>query len=125
MVARHAADRRGPRLALSEGDFEAAERWARDAVEHATRTDIPVDQAKARLNLAYVLTECGRGEGALAEARRALDLYELKGDRPGIARARSLLNAATTPSGADGAAPGTGAESTSPPSELLQPPPLH
>ena len=106
------------RLALSEGDFEAAERWARDAVEHATRTDIPVDQAKARLNLAAVLTECGRGEHALAEAHRALDLYELKGDRPGIARARNLLNGArpALESGADRVPPGTGAESTSPPS---------
>jgi class 3 adenylate cyclase len=89
------------RLALSEGELEAAERWARDAVAHAMRTDIPGDQAKARLTLAHVLTECGRSDDARAEAHAALELYELKGDRPGVARARSLLSSC---SGAVGAA---------------------
>ncbi|HTU86038.1 MAG TPA: AAA family ATPase [Solirubrobacteraceae bacterium] len=82
------------RLALSDGDFEEAERWARDAVEHAMRTDIPADQAKARLNLAHVLTEGGRADDALAEAHAALELYELKGDRPGAEQARSVLKSA-------------------------------
>jgi class 3 adenylate cyclase/tetratricopeptide (TPR) repeat protein len=79
------------RLALSDGDLESAERWARDAVEHAMRTDIPGDQAKARLALGQVLAECGRPEEALAEARGALELHELKGDRPGAERARGLI----------------------------------
>jgi len=82
------------RLALTEGNFEAAERLARTAVEHAARTDFPVDQAKGRLALAHVLAECGRSDDAIVEARMALDLYERKGDRPGAERARTLLNTA-------------------------------
>ena len=49
------------------------------------------------------------------QATVSLEQLEFVGDERALA----------TSSGADGAAPGTGAESTSPPSELLQPPPLH
>jgi class 3 adenylate cyclase/tetratricopeptide (TPR) repeat protein len=80
------------RLALGDGDFEVAERWGRDAVEHAMRTDIPADQAGARLNYSHVLSGCGRREDALVQARGALELYELKGDQPRVEQARNLVS---------------------------------
>jgi class 3 adenylate cyclase len=80
------------RLALSEGDAKAAEHWARSAAGRAMRTDLVVDQGHARLNLAHVLAALGRQGEATSEARAALDLYKLKGDRPGARRATGLLD---------------------------------
>jgi len=79
------------RLALSGGDDEAAERWARSAVEHAERTEFVWDRARARLTLAQVLSALERKEEAAAELRQAVELYERKGDRPRAEQARSLL----------------------------------
>jgi class 3 adenylate cyclase/DNA-binding winged helix-turn-helix (wHTH) protein/tetratricopeptide (TPR) repeat protein len=80
------------RLALQEGDAEAAERWARSAVEHAFRTDFVVDQANAQLELARILAALGRHADATSEAHTALGLYEAKGDRPGAAETQALLD---------------------------------
>jgi class 3 adenylate cyclase/DNA-binding SARP family transcriptional activator len=79
------------RLALAEGDAAAAERWARSAVEHAVQTDFVSDQAAARQELARILVALGRQQEATAEAHAALELYEAKGDRPGAAETRALL----------------------------------
>jgi class 3 adenylate cyclase/tetratricopeptide (TPR) repeat protein len=79
------------RLALSDGDGDAAERWARSAVQHTLKTDFLVDEARARLNLAHVLSALGQCEPAAREAQTALELYETKGDLPGATRARALL----------------------------------
>jgi class 3 adenylate cyclase len=79
------------RLALAEGDAQEAERWARSAVAHTLQTDFLLDQARARINLARVLAVVGRRDEATAEGRAALELYEVKGDVPGGAVARTFL----------------------------------
>ena len=79
-------------MALAGGDGEAAERWARSAVDHAFATDGLVDQANTKLDLARVLTVLERPKEASREARAALDLFLTKGDRPGANQTRALLN---------------------------------
>jgi tetratricopeptide (TPR) repeat protein len=79
-------------LALADEDGEAAERWARSAVDHALLTDDPVDQANAKLDLARVLTALEHPEAAIPEARAALDLFLTKGDRPGAHQTRAPLH---------------------------------
>jgi class 3 adenylate cyclase/tetratricopeptide (TPR) repeat protein len=79
------------RLALAQGDGEAAERWARSAVESAFLTDFPIVQGKSKLELARVLTALGRHEHARSEARSALERFDAKGDRPGARQAQGLL----------------------------------
>lgn len=78
-------------LAVAEGDGAEAERWARSAVHHAFLTDFVLTQAESKLGLARVLAALGRAEEARAEVRSALELYEAKGDRPGIAEAQAVL----------------------------------
>lgn len=78
-------------LALTQGAGAEAERWARSAVHHAFLTDLVITQAQARLALAGVLAVLGRETEASVEARAALELYEAKGDRRGIAEAGSAL----------------------------------
>jgi tetratricopeptide (TPR) repeat protein len=79
------------RIALAEGDAEAAERWARSAVRYAQATEAVPWQADTHLELARVLAAVGRPAEALAEARTALALYERKGDRPRAGKAQALL----------------------------------
>ena len=80
------------RLALSDGDDVAAERWARGAVEFAARTDYVLEQGATKLQLAQVLRASGRPKEAAAEARQALDLFEAKGDQPNAVKTRGLLD---------------------------------
>jgi len=80
------------RIALADGDGAAAERWARSALQHASRTDDTVEQGNAELELARVLTAHGRREEATPHAHAALELYEAKGDRPGADSARAILD---------------------------------
>jgi tetratricopeptide (TPR) repeat protein len=79
------------RLALADEDTEAAERWARSAVDHASRTDFTAYHAAAQLELASILSTLKRRQDAASEARAALALYQTKGDRPGVARTQALL----------------------------------
>ncbi len=79
------------RLALGDADHDAAQRWARSALEFTLRMDFPLDEARARMNLAHVMQALGRRDVAQAETRAALQLYELKEDRPGAAAARARL----------------------------------
>jgi tetratricopeptide (TPR) repeat protein len=79
------------RLALAADDLEAAERWARSALERALTTEFPLDQARQRINLADVMQEIDRRDVAESETRLALELFELKEDRPGAAAARARL----------------------------------
>jgi tetratricopeptide (TPR) repeat protein len=80
------------RIALADGDLDAAERWARSAVDHAYRMDNPAWHGNAELKLARVLAALGRRTEARTEARLALDLYQAKGHRPGAAEAQALLD---------------------------------
>jgi len=79
-------------LALANGDGEAAERWARSAVDYASQTDDLVHQANTKLDLARVLAALHHRGAAIPEARAALDLFLTKGDQPGAGQARALLN---------------------------------
>jgi hypothetical protein len=80
------------RLALEDGVTSEAERWARSAVDYADRTDMTLEQARARFELARVLSSRGRRDDASSEAGAALELYRAKGDRPGVAEAQALLD---------------------------------
>ncbi len=80
------------RLALAAGEDEAAERWARKAVDSALVTDFTFVLGEAVLTLSSVLRRLGRREDSTVEARRALELFQAKGDRPYTAQARALLN---------------------------------
>ena len=79
------------RLSLADGENEAAERWARKAVDSALVTDFTFVQGEAVLTLCFVLEKLGRREESMLEARRALELFEAKGDRAYTAQAHSLL----------------------------------
>ena len=85
------------RLALAEGDEEAAERWARSAVRYAFLTDDILEQGTAKLELARILAALRRTKEAASETQLALELYEAKGNRPGAADARALLDEQRTP----------------------------
>lgn len=80
------------RLALADADGAGAERWARSAVDIASRTDDIVDQANTKLDLARFLSALKRSRDAIPEASAALDLFTAKGDRPGANHARALLD---------------------------------
>ncbi len=79
------------RLALADGDDEAAQRWAHRAVDRAFETDFTSVQGEALLKLSFVLAKLGRLDESASEARRALGLFEAKGDRPYAAQARRRL----------------------------------
>ena len=78
-------------VAVADGDEEAAERWARTAVESAFATDFTFVQGEALLTLSFVLEKLGRRQESTVEARRALELFETKGDRLYAAQARTRL----------------------------------
>ncbi len=84
-------------LARSDGDAEAAERWARSAVEHAFRTDFPIYRANAKLELALVLSWLDRRPEARVEALDGLEVLKAKGDRPGTERAQRLIDELAEP----------------------------
>jgi hypothetical protein len=83
------------RLALAEGDGDAAERWARSAA--SVLTDYLGFQGQAKLDLARVLLALGRRDEAASEAHAALDLFLAKGDRPGLDQTRELLDEIVVP----------------------------
>ena len=60
-------------------------------MHYAFLTDFPVTQADAKLALARVVSALDRVEEARTEARAAVELYDSKGDRPGLAAARAVL----------------------------------
>ena len=90
------------KLALADGDHEAAEDWARAAARCAFTTDMPREQGAAWLTLAGVLAQRGRHDDAVEHGRAALDIYLKKGDQPAAARARSFLAEILVASGSDG-----------------------
>jgi hypothetical protein len=79
-------------LALAGSDYAAAENWVKSSVEHWCQTDFIRHTAQARLELARLLITVGGADDAISEAREALELFEAKGDRPGVADARALLD---------------------------------
>ena len=78
------------RVIARRGLVEDALRLGREAVEIADRTDYLVSQANARLDLADVMQVAGNAEEARALVDEAIKLYEAKGNRAGVTRAREL-----------------------------------
>jgi tetratricopeptide (TPR) repeat protein len=80
-------------LALTDGDLEGAERWARSAHEWAYRTQGADQRGNADLQLARVLAARGRRDEAVQAAHAALELFEHREDQPRISQARAQLDA--------------------------------
>jgi len=74
-----------------QGDLINAERWAKEAVEFAERSEQPDSQAQAFADLAEVLQVAGRSNEAVEPLQRALDLYQRKGNVVMAERTQSLL----------------------------------
>ena len=81
------------RIRAGRGDVEEGETLAREAVRLAEPTDLLVLRADALLDLAAVVGLGGKLAEAEAAVRRALELYERKGDAVSAARARDQLGA--------------------------------
>ena len=79
------------RVLARRAQFDEAEVLARAAVAFAQTTDFINHRADALLDLAQVLRASLRVDGAVAAAREALHLYELKGNRVSASATRSWL----------------------------------
>jgi tetratricopeptide (TPR) repeat protein len=79
------------RILACQDRAREAEDLAREAVGLAERTDLSSDRGDAFLDLAEVFRASARLEEAEAVVRRALSLYERKGNRVGAEKAQSLL----------------------------------
>lgn len=83
------------RLLARNGDFEAAEHLAHEAMELAAQTDFLDAHAKAVADLAEVLRLAGRPEESAAALQEAIRLCEEKGNV--VAAARLACASAPTP----------------------------
>jgi hypothetical protein len=79
-------------MLMGEGRSGGYERWARGAAAHAARTDLILEQATTKLELARVLTAIGKPDEAATEAPQALELFEAKGDQPNAPKARGMID---------------------------------
>jgi tetratricopeptide (TPR) repeat protein len=95
----HAGWRRVRARALArKGEFEEAERMAREALEIMARTDAIDDRADVYVALSEVLRLAGRHDEATAAADEAARLFEAKGNLAALARLReSALEAGAAP----------------------------
>jgi class 3 adenylate cyclase/tetratricopeptide (TPR) repeat protein len=86
---------RGRRLralvAADRGDLEKAEALARDALEHAYRTDFPDEHGSSHEALGYVLAAADRTDEARTEYVRAAEAWEQFDWTAKAARVRALL----------------------------------
>jgi class 3 adenylate cyclase/tetratricopeptide (TPR) repeat protein len=80
------------KILARKGRCAEAQPLARAAVALVAPTDLLSHHGDAMLDLAEVLRACGRLRASRDAVRTALSLYEKKGNRPGAARARSLLS---------------------------------
>ncbi len=78
------------KLLARRGDFDAAEKLAREGIRLGDETDDLNRRAKAYCDLADVLLGCDRGGDAAAAYEYAAQLFEQKGNRVGLARTRAL-----------------------------------
>jgi tetratricopeptide (TPR) repeat protein len=81
------------RLLARRGQHEEGEELAREAVGRAGLTESPNLQGAALLALAEVLRHAGQTEQAAEAARRAVAVYESKGNAAAAARASDALEA--------------------------------
>ena len=75
----------------SRGEYEEAERLAREAVAISARTDAPMWQGDALNDLAEVLQLAGRTYEAAAALEQAVEQYERKRNLPLAEQARARL----------------------------------
>jgi DNA-binding SARP family transcriptional activator len=80
------------RLARAGDDLETAERWAREAIEHAYQTNVTFLQGIAQLELGRAISALRREQEAQSAAREALELFEAKGDRPRASEAQTFVD---------------------------------
>jgi len=73
------------------GEFEEAQRLAREAIAFAAGSDFLLDHGDALMDLGEVLKLAGDEENAGAAVRDAIDFYELKGAVIAADRARAVL----------------------------------
>ena len=78
------------KVLAEQGDFEQAERLAREAIELAGQTDFINLHARALEDLAEVLRLLGRPRESLAELEHATRLHEQKGNLVSAARTRAV-----------------------------------
>jgi len=83
------------KLAAREGKFESAETLAREAAALLEHSDALDPRGKTLLDLAEVLALVGRREEAADEARRALELFETKGNLVAAEWARARVSELT------------------------------
>jgi ATP/maltotriose-dependent transcriptional regulator MalT len=88
-------------VAFAAGDLDEARRACEDAVDSFERSAATYETARARLALARVLHQMGRGEAALQEATAARDAFEQLQAAHDRARAdRTLAQFAAAPTSA-------------------------
>jgi hypothetical protein len=75
------------------GESEVAERLSSEAVGRTRRSDELDSTAEAHADHADVLRRIGRAEEAVSHARKALELYQAKGNLVGVARMRQFVDA--------------------------------
>jgi len=73
------------------GEFESAEKLAREAVDSAATTDFLVAHADALFDLAEVLALSDRRDAAAVAAQEAIRYYQLKWNVLGVNRASAWL----------------------------------
>lgn len=79
-----------------QGRLTEAEALAREAVASFEGTDFLIDHATVLMDLAEVFRLAGKTEEAISTARKAFDLFELKGDIVSAAAAQSMLEVLVT-----------------------------
>ncbi|MEP7033495.1 MAG: adenylate/guanylate cyclase domain-containing protein [Actinomycetota bacterium] len=79
-------------ILASRGELQEAERLAREGVAALEPTEDLIRHGETLLALATVLRAAGREEEAVTAARKALALFERKGDVPDARRTRSFLD---------------------------------
>jgi tetratricopeptide (TPR) repeat protein len=72
------------RILADRGRHREAEDLARSAAALAAQTDLLSERAGVQLDLAHALAAAGRGAEAHAAAADAIDLYQRKGNLPGV-----------------------------------------
>jgi LuxR family transcriptional regulator, maltose regulon positive regulatory protein len=78
-------------VAAASGDHQAAQRHLEDAIDTFQRCGAPFETARSRIGLAETLRAVGRAGAAIAEVRRARDVFDALGAALAADRAACLL----------------------------------
>jgi tetratricopeptide (TPR) repeat protein len=79
------------KLLAARGEYEQAERLAREAVDLFAETDDLLQQSQVQMALAEVLQAAGRSDEAIPVVQSALDVSERKGNVVTARKARARL----------------------------------